>query len=62
MLNVLFAKKERTDEQLLMAREVMETNLDMIASTLSGDNLDAVTARFTELKLHTIGEEKESVA
>ena len=61
ILNVLFKIKDRTHKERLMAREVMEANLDLITAYLSGENLDAVTARFTKLKLHTVGE-GESVA
>ena len=55
LLDVMFPA-DLDEAHKVRAREVMEANLDMIASTLLGKNLDAITARFTELKLHTVGE------
>ena len=56
VLNVLFVVKDRSVAETLLAREVMETNLDMLCTTLPDGEMDPLTERFTALKLHTVGE------
>lgn len=54
VLDVLFVVKDRNVAETLLAREVMETNLDMFCTTLSDGEMDPLTERFTALKLHTV--------
>ena len=60
VLNVLFVVKDRSEGETLLAREVMEKNLDMLCAALPGAAMDPLTERFTALKLHTVGEEAEN--
>ena len=58
VLNVLFVVKDRSKEDALLAREVMEANLDMLCAAFPGAAMDPLTERFTALNLHTVGEEE----